>query len=256
MSTFGSNLELHEKIGDSLNRLSKSELSVQELEDLLACSREFYERILVLRYKAFEKQVHGDTVIPASIQEDEVLPAKEEVIVPDEPPAIEFALFGEISDEVPIKMEEPLSIKEPIANSAEIIVDKPAVFESPKIENTVSPSVEESKPQVIPQQAPTGSSLLDKLASNNTSNRLGDQLKKSHIESILSVLTLNDKIRFTKNLFDGNSDTFNAAIQLLDAQKSLTEAKDLLNQYSSRYEWNSEDKNTLDFYEFVERRYA
>ena len=73
---------------------------------------------------------------------------------------------------------------------------------------------------------------------------------------MVSVLTLNDRIRFTKNLFDANSDTFNAAIQLLDAQKSVAEARDLLGQYASRYEWDLEDNNTIDFYEFVERRYA
>jgi hypothetical protein len=81
-------------------------------------------------------------------------------------------------------------------------------------------------------------------------------LKKSKIESIVSALTLNDKIRFTKNLFDGNADTFNAAMQLLDAQKSISEARDLLEQYASRYEWNREDSNTVDFQEFIERRYA
>ena len=85
---------------------------------------------------------------------------------------------------------------------------------------------------------------------------MADQLKRTRIESIVAVLTLNDKIRFTKNLFDSNSDTFNAAIQLLDAQKSVIEARDLLSQYATRYEWDMEDKNTIDFFEFIERRYA
>jgi hypothetical protein len=69
-------------------------------------------------------------------------------------------------------------------------------------------------------------------------------------------LTLNDRIRFAKNLFAGNADVFNSAVQLLDSQKSLMDALQLLGEYSERYQWNQEDKITMDFYELVERRYA
>lgn len=253
MSTFGSNLELHEKIGNSLNKLTNSEISILELEELLGFSRELYERILVLRYKAFENQVHSEQHVTLPKLEEPMQPVVEDLIVPDEPPAIEFALFGEIHDDVVPTISTSFSENEVVLEKNE--APKPIVEEQKSILEKQS-IVPEIKHETRATQASSGTSLLDRLSTGNSSNRLGDQLKKSHIESLMAVLNLNDRIRFTKNLFDGNSDTFNAAIQLLDAQKSVASAKDLLSQYATRYEWNNEDKNTLDFYEFVERRYA
>lgn len=244
MSTFGSNSDLHNNIGQALDKLNSGGLSISDLDALVGNSREFYERMLILRYKAFENQVHGAQTTIVPVIEHKPDPIKEDLVVPDEPPAIEFALFGEMSEQSN-EAADSQSIVENKTEEVKVVI-QPSTQES---------NIQEHKPSV--NQATAGTSLLDKLASNsNSSGRLGDQLKKSRIESIPSVLTLNDKIRFTKNLFDGNSETFNAAIQLLDAQKSMLEAKDLITQYASRYEWNMEDKNALDFYEFVERRYA
>lgn len=244
MSKFGSNLDLHNNIGQALDKLSSGELAISDLDALVGNSRELYERMLILRYKAFENQVHGTQTINAPVIEHTSEPKKEDVVVPDEPPAIEFALFGEMPETSNESTESQVFVEN---KPDEVKVDiQPTPQES---------NIKEQNPSI--NQAVTGTSLLDKLSTNsNSSGRLGDQLKKSRIESIPGALTLNDKIRFTKNLFDGNTETFNAAIQLLDAQKSMLEAKDLITQYASRYEWNMEDKNALDFYEFVERRYA
>jgi hypothetical protein len=251
MSTFGSNLELHEKIGKALEKITKGELSIHELENLSELSRELYERIVVLRYKAFESEVK--VVVPQ--EEIIVEPAKEELIIPDEPPAIEFALFGEIQDVPNEDKDEKENVQTVIAeeetspNLASTVIIQTTQIEVEKI-------AEDFQEKISVVQATSGSSLYDKLSTSSSSNRLADQLKRTRIESIVAVLTLNDKIRFTKNLFDSNSDTFNAAIQLLDAQKSVIEARDLLSQYATRYEWDMEDKNTIDFFEFIERRYA
>jgi hypothetical protein len=249
MSTFGSNLELHEKIGKALEKITKGELSIHELENLSELSRELYERIVVLRYKAFESEIK----VVAPQAEAVVEPVKEELIIPDEPPAIEFALFGEIQEVTREEKEENVQTviteEETSPNVASTVIVQTTQIEIEKI-------AEDSQQRISGVQASSGSSLLDKLSTSSSSNRLADQLKRTRIESIVAVLTLNDKIRFTKNLFDSNSDTFNAAIQLLDAQKSVNEARDLLSQYALRYEWDMEDKNTIDFYEIIERRYA
>lgn len=253
MSTFGSNSELHEKIGNSLNKLTNTEISILELEELLGFSRELYERLLVLRYKAYENQVYSEQYVALPKPDEPKQPVLEELIVPDESPAIEFALFGEIYDDgvptLPTSFEEKEIVLEKTSAPKPIVEEQKPMLEKQSI-------LPEEKHETRVTQSSPGASLLDKLSTSNSSNRLGDQLKKSHIESLMAVLNLNDRIRFTKNLFDGNTDTFNAAIQILDAQKSFASAKDLLSQYASRYEWNSEDKNTIDFYEFVERRYA
>jgi hypothetical protein len=254
MSTFGSNLDLHQNIGKALEQLNNGELSLTELEDLLVLAREQYERIIALRYKAFENEIKGaSSNIASSADEGVLIPQKEEVIVPDSPPAIEFALFGEIQEQKDENIHIPISPSEDLMEEVSASETK-VVIETARVE--IEKTLDDTQKNVSIVQTTSGTSLLDRLSTNSSSSRLADQLKKSKIESIVSALTLNDKIRFTRNLFDGNSDTFNAAIQLLDAQKSVLEARDLLQQYASRYEWNLEDSNTLDFQEFIERRYA
>ncbi|GEM_PF-2873481 len=257
MSTFGSNLDLNKNIGKALNQLNHGELSLTELEDLLVLVREQYERIVALRYKAFESEVKGDFKVGETpLQDTVVVPAQEEIIVPDAPPAIEFALFGDFQERKTDDVQEVIVSTQDIGeDEEEEEVNEEKVFiKTTHIE--IEKIAEESSRNQSISQTTSGTSLLDKLSTGPSSNRLADQLKKSRIESIVSALTLNDKIRFTKNLFDNNSDTFNAAMQLLDAQKSISEARDLLEQYASRYEWNREDANTLAFEEFIERRYA
>jgi hypothetical protein len=252
MSTFGSNLELHNSIGKALEKLTNGDLTIHELENLSELSRELYDRVTILKYKAYETQVKANEPFVSKIQE-EIQEPKEELIVPDEPPAIEFALFGEIQDEPALDSSVNVHIEQE-KQEEEISIESTVFVQTTQVE--IETKQDETQKSVSFVQTTAGSSLLDQLSNSSGANRLADQLKKSRIESILAVLTLNDKIRFTKNLFDSNSDTFNAAIQLLDAQKSILEARDLLSQYAARYEWNLEDKNTIDFYEFVERRYA
>jgi len=256
MSTFGSNLDLHQNIGKALEQLNSGELTLTELEDLLVLVREQYERVVALRYKAFENEIKGALVNTVSSVEEEILiPQKEELIVPDSPPAIEFALFGEIQEQKEEDIHIAISPAEDLeADVSKIETETKVVVQTTKVE--IEKTSDDVQKNISITQTTSGTSLLDKLSTGPSSNRLADQLKKSKIESIVSALTLNDKIRFTKNLFDGNADTFNAAMQLLDAQKSISEARDLLEQYASRYEWNREDSNTVDFQEFIERRYA
>jgi len=252
MASYGSNQKIHEKIGELLNKLNNGQSDISDVEELLTQSREFYERILVLRFKAFEgtvREINNEILVPQIEIES---PKIEEIVVPDEAPSIEFALFGELTD-VPNTPPSAPMFSEP-EKSKVSKVDAYTV-ESIEVEQNVKKEpIKQVQNNAVEQHA--SPSLLDKLSSNSPGSSLGDQLKKSHIDSILSALTLNDRIRFTKNLFDGNSDTFNAAIQLLDAQKSLIAARELLAEYNTRYEWVADDKNAIDFNEFIERRYA
>lgn len=287
MSKYGSTQELHARIGEKLEKLKTGKLAIHEFEGLLDESRELYERLLILRYKAFENYVSGNQLpvsveveakgeLPESIHEGadeascqsninvlDIPHHAEQVIVDNNEPTIEFALFGESSlDESP-----SFSRASDIEKTDEKPVHKDEDIREFPIEQPVSPIIAESKPEIAitstrvevrveEHKFQSKGSLLDQLSTGPQSNRLADQLKKSRIESIASTLTLNDRIRFSKNLFNGNSETFNAAVQLFDAQKSMMESMEVLREYSERFRWDQDDKTTMDFYELVERRHA
>jgi hypothetical protein len=285
MSKFGSTQELHARIGKSLEKLKSSKLEIQEFEGLLNEARELYERLLILRYKAFENYVSGNP-LPESLSDEDANRVvveevenksesqkeeletisstrdSEQLIVDLEEPDIEFALFGEIAEQ---SIEPIFSHNESLDDSDEPKMqaeDDNSLVQSdhlaPNIPNAfetnTNPSVLDN--QKDEQKANSGGSLLDQFATGSQTNRLSDQLKKSRIQAIASALTLNDRIRFSKNLFGGNSETFNAAVQLFDAQKSMMEAMELLKDYSERFHWNQDEQVTMDFYELVERRHA
>jgi hypothetical protein len=288
MSKFGSTQELHKRIGESLDRLKSGALEIQEFESLLAEARELYERLLILRFKAFENHISG-TPLPATLDEKEkeenssviidtvddtagqtgeqikhIIPSDiEQLIIDDQEPAIEFALFGETSvDETPSfsidhdndKLEDTLATHE--EQIVELTAEDIVTPDVPEFKAEISVTTTRVEVRVEEQKIQAGGSLHDQFSSGSQSNRLADQLKKSRIQSIASTLTLNDRIRFSKNLFNGNSETFNAAVQLFDAQKSMMESMELLREYSERFHWDQDDKTTMDFYELVERRHA
>jgi hypothetical protein len=281
MSKFGSTQELYTRIGSQLEKINNQPVGVEEFEVLLNDTRELYERALVLRYKAFEKYKSGDRSIVQDLSQLEPLdlgnqegqleidltkesqiPAvpkdAEQLVITEEELGFEFALFGEIPNKEKAHSEPFVSelVPEHKAHEPEKII--PEVTE--KKEATSSLSSFDAKEKIaevrVEDKTASRGSLFDLLSSSSQPSRLADQLKKSKIPSIPAYLTLNDRIRFAKNLFAGNADVFNSAVQLLDSQKSLMDALQLLGEYSERYQWNQEDKITMDFYELVERRYA
>lgn len=281
MSKFGSTQELYTRIGSQLEKINKQLVGVEEFEALLNDARELYERAIVLRYKAFEKYKSGEKSMAQDVEQivvveppiQEVQPEielveepqnhgvptdVEQLIIPEEEPGFEFALFGEIPTKDEVQSEETVTdfVPESIVSKPEVII--PEVIEKEEANTPVSGIDVTTKIVEVRVEETTvsGGSLLERLSSSSQSSRLADQLKKSRIPSIPAYLTLNDRIRFAKNLFTGNADVFNAAVQLLDSQKSLMDAMQLLGEYSERYQWNQDDKNTMDFYELVERRYA
>lgn len=247
------NLNLAQNIQDALVKLQNGESSINHLEDMVVQARELYERLLVLRFKAYELKVRpekmlysNEKLITDSI--DTSLPSEkiEEIIPKEDDTPFDFSLFGEVE-----KQTESTTSS---AEETDIFVPSEASI-GPKIDE-VHIEAPESNASATSKTQTSAASLLDKLSNNGSSERLGDKLKNTKLESITSAFTLNDRIRFTKNLFDNNGDTFNAAIQLLDAQKGIIEARDLVQDYASRYEWDMEDKNSVDFIELIERRYA
>ena len=203
----------------------------------------------------------------------------EQIIVASDEPSFEFALFGEVSDVPTHKNDLKVDLNESelqeklledsnidaaednkISSEEPVEIVKPEILSDiPKTEfhsKVVEVRMEEQKITTTGGGSITSSgSLLDRFASSQSS-RLADQLKNSRITSIVSSLNLNDRIRFAKNLFAGNSESFNSAVQLLDAQNSKMEAFALLGEYAERFNWDQDDKNTMDFYELVERRHA
>ncbi|MDH8701505.1 hypothetical protein M2138_000851 [Dysgonomonadaceae bacterium PH5-43] len=81
---------------------------------------------------------------------------------------------------------------------------------------------------------------------------LGDKIGKKLFATIQSSLTFNDKFRFQRDLFSGNSELMNETMNYLNNIESKTEALDYLKEYFS---WDWESESVVAFKEILDKRF-
>jgi hypothetical protein len=76
------------------------------------------------------------------------------------------------------------------------------------------------------------------------------------LETLIGSFSLNEKLQFINELYDGSSDAFSSATKKLDACQNMGEAREQLSDYSSTYNWDLESEIVEDFIFKICRRYA
>ncbi len=92
----------------------------------------------------------------------------------------------------------------------------------------------------------------ERLHKKREEHFLATQLKFESIKSIKEAISLNEKIWFIKELFDGNIDLYKKTLDILNDREYLEEALDYIDD---NFLWNYESQTVRDFMEFVYRRY-
>ena len=67
------------------------------------------------------------------------------------------------------------------------------------------------------------------------------------LESLIGAFTLNEKLQFINELFDGSSDDFSSHIKALDQMDSLQAARKKLTELEDTYNWDIESEVLEDF---------
>ncbi len=138
-----------------------------------------------------------------------------------------------------LKDPEPLETKK--ATAAPVIsVTEPA---SPKAAN-----IESEEPLTVNQMI---AAQLQKTGS------LSEQLHAQSISDLKQAITLNDKLLYIKDLFNGYNLAYSEAIDLLNRCHSFEEAEEFLrNNYAVKNQWESKQATAEKFYELLRRRFA
>ncbi len=76
------------------------------------------------------------------------------------------------------------------------------------------------------------------------------------LETLIGSFSLNEKLQFINELYDGSSDAFSTATKKLDAFENMAQAREQLSEYSSTYNWDLESEIVEDFIFKICRRYA
>ncbi len=111
MGNFISKEDILVEIAVLFKQMDNGNLSIEELEELVKLSRDLNERILILRYKAFEEKVFGVRPVVTEVPEivEEVVSTEAPIEIIEEPtPTIEVVVEEIIIEEPTIEEEAPL----------------------------------------------------------------------------------------------------------------------------------------------------
>ena len=183
-------------------------------------------------------------------------------------PEVEFEIiFNEDDDEDEgSEAEEPIAEPEPIVEPEPIAEPEPIV--EPEAEPTPAPVVEEEYPILTPktQQRSAILSLYD----DEPQRVLGEQFaseqpsvadtiaplkgvaESAPLESLRSAIGVADRFMLIRELFDGDAERYNAAIDALDAQPSFD---DCLIYIAEHYSWRADREGTKFMMELLQRKF-
>jgi hypothetical protein len=159
--------------------------------------------------------------------------------VVEEPKPVEPSKVEESKPEpAPEVASEPAKVAEPEKKVVESVpdVNVGTVIAEDKLEAQKCVS-EVSKVKSKPQVRTTG--------SRKAEGRFVNSLKKA--------ITINDRIRYTRELFGGDMELMNKVIVHLDGLSSLKEATDYI---ESIFDWDELDEAVIEFYDLLEMRFS
>ncbi|MEX2485091.1 MAG: hypothetical protein WED10_11040 [Brumimicrobium sp.] len=261
MSAYHSHQEITNRLKALSDQLSKGDLSEDELIEFETLSRRLYERAIVLNYKAKEANVY-------SKKESK----KEQVI----PPVKEVEAEGNSS-----KKEEKPTPKPQKEVVGEIAFDFSSDEDAPQTtgnkdqksnleaeENNITNNVQEKQvekaknennkkevPETKNIEDPEISSFFERFTQVHDDSLMG-KLGSAKINSLKGSIGLNDKLQFISELFAGNSELFNKAIDILDNQESNENARYQLSEIAAEQSWDAESPIVEEFVKIIDRRYA
>ena len=89
------------------------------------------------------------------------------------------------------------------------------------------------------------------------SRNTAEQTQIDKIADLKKAITLNEKLLYIKDLFNGYSLAYSEAIEILNRFTSLNEADLFLKKnYVVKNNWDGKPETTAKFYALLQRRYA
>ncbi len=97
----------------------------------------------------------------------------------------------------------------------------------------------------------TRETKVERIISQNK-KALADRMANTKIESLRKAISMGDRFRFQRELFDNNAETMNATIDSIDACSDIYAAEDFINDH---FDWDPENETVRDFLILLSRRF-
>ena len=266
-----------------VEKLESGALSPEDMELLVEDAKELYERMVILRYKIYETNVLGvqEPVISASIRQTEIETPidlfgsiDEPTITPEPEFEVTFANGEADTQEEEIvneewqeeeeveEIEESIqTFEEPIQEEVEEVEE--SILEEEEIEEPIQEeavanqeniSFEEETEATTPWEPQFSADQPIWMAEMEANIR--DSRSVFPLESLIGAFTLNEKLQFINELFEGSSDDFSTNIKQLDQLASMDAARNMLAELAQTFNWDTESEIVEDFIYKICRRHA
>jgi hypothetical protein len=158
-------------------------------------------------------------------------------------------------DDIPSWEEE----EEPAAHHPINEIEEAPKAEAPKVE-MVQPVPEPIKTEIkIPEEKEEPLTINQRIMAqmNANNNRNAEHVSIQPITDLKQAITLNDKLLYIKDLFNGYNLAYSEAIDILNRFNSFDEAdKFLQSSYAAKNNWESKQSTVDKFYDLLKRRYS
>jgi hypothetical protein len=253
--------------------LEKPELP--EDSAITSSQQKFFEPVVQQMKPSVIRAAEKAARLVKSVETKPVEPIEEEDVIPETDltnttPQETFSLIQEepetirhelIMDEADIWDDEEYQPEnEPIAIIEEEAT--PVVYEIPEPEpffEPIMPVVETKEEPIVHAESDEILTINQKMSSqlSDKTNSKTDQLAIKPINDIKVAITLNDKLLYVKDLFNGYNLAYSEAIEILNRFESFEEASRFLKtNYVTKNNWDSKPETTEKFYALLKRRYA
>jgi hypothetical protein len=247
--------ELSEELHTNINELLSGNMTPAQTQHLVELCSELYEKLIVLRFKAF-----SETNTPAEKMQA-VLETVEPIKIDTAPIQTPVELVNQVNLIDAIKEVEQDVAQDATQEEEEEGDDEDIVFqlipnEEPVVETPVvsiapeTPKQEEPKAEVKPPV-----SLNDTFKENATQQAsIAKKLEGSPISDLKKNISLNQRFQFCKDLFKGNNQEYELMLEKLN-NTNRDEAMRILQTLKDKYSWNPDSMAAKDFTDLVNRRY-
>ena len=168
----------------------------------------------------------------------------EEIEEPKAEPVVEEDQVKEVAEKTPLAKPE---ITEPVIHEV-IIEEKTFTLEVPP-----APVIEQKKPEPV---VPT--TLNERISAQQDAQRtLSSSFNQQPVSDLKSIISLNDKLLFIKDLFNGYSLAYSEAIELANRSGNFEVAENFLKtNYAVKNNWAAKQDTVDKFYEILNRRFT
>lgn len=182
----------------------------------------------------------------------------EEILVSNETTAAEVIVAPAIEAEPEVRLEviQPVEIVETTIVETTTIEALPDANTPPefvavedKITNTKS-AIDEPKKGTIVDKITSPTISRNELHSRN-GNSLSTMMANKKVEDVKQAISIGDRFRFQRELFGGNGEEMNKALNYINQLYSMDEVLSFL----SKYRWEKDNETAEDFRQIIRRKF-